>query len=183
MLLLPYLLQILSCVSGFAGRQEQSRSFSGRERNSLSHWVFLNFICRETFHHQSGTGRLWFSGRIESWDLWELQEGERSSQNVFGLVLGRGFWFSGIVKIPKRLRRNVSKARVFHYAGRNNSLYHTKELPLPCWIKWVYPQWGLNCLSLLSQKSEAMKQKGNAEFFQGALGSAIVFYTKAIEFW
>ncbi|KAM3677909.1 E3 ubiquitin-protein ligase TTC3 isoform 1-T1 [Ammospiza maritima maritima] len=32
------------------------------------------------------------------------------------------------------------------------------------------------------KKSEAMKQKGNAEFSQGALGSAIVSYTKAIEF-
>ncbi|XP_074389991.1 E3 ubiquitin-protein ligase TTC3 isoform X2 [Zonotrichia albicollis] len=32
------------------------------------------------------------------------------------------------------------------------------------------------------KKSEAMKQRGNAEFAQGALGSAIVSYTKAIEF-
>ncbi|CAN8197029.1 unnamed protein product [Coccothraustes coccothraustes] len=32
------------------------------------------------------------------------------------------------------------------------------------------------------KKSEAMKQRGNAEFSQGALGSAIVSYTKAIEF-
>ncbi|XP_030919922.1 E3 ubiquitin-protein ligase TTC3 [Geospiza fortis] len=33
------------------------------------------------------------------------------------------------------------------------------------------------------KKSEAMKQKGNAEFSQGALSSAIMSYTKAIEFW
>ncbi|XP_059696120.1 E3 ubiquitin-protein ligase TTC3 isoform X2 [Haemorhous mexicanus] len=32
------------------------------------------------------------------------------------------------------------------------------------------------------KKSEAMKQQGNAEFSQGALGSAIMSYTKAIEF-
>ncbi|XP_014111143.1 PREDICTED: E3 ubiquitin-protein ligase TTC3 isoform X1 [Pseudopodoces humilis] len=32
------------------------------------------------------------------------------------------------------------------------------------------------------KKSESMKQKGNAEFSQGALGSAIVSYTKAMEF-
>lgn len=43
----------------------------------------------------------------------------------------------------------------------------------------------LNALTCESarRKSEAMKQRGNAEFAQGALACAIVSYTKAIEFW
>ncbi|KAM7066771.1 E3 ubiquitin-protein ligase TTC3 isoform 1-T1 [Acridotheres tristis] len=42
----------------------------------------------------------------------------------------------------------------------------------------------LNALTCESsrKRSESMKQKGNAEFSQGALGCAIVSYTKAIEF-
>ncbi|OXB79514.1 UNVERIFIED_CONTAM: hypothetical protein H355_000330, partial [Colinus virginianus] len=43
-------------------------------------------------------------------------------------------------------------------------------------------KWFLNC-SLISQKSEFMKQKGNEEFSQGKFDHAIVSYTKAIEFW